>query len=105
MLDIYNQFKDFKSFEVVFANKGKELQRIICSVKSIENNRIILDASNKKNENIFANVGDDLKLYIYTESGMYSATSKIILVSKGILNTEYVIAYPANSKHSKGCKK
>lgn len=100
MLDIYNQYKDFKSFEVVFTNKGKELQKIFCSVKSIENNRIILDANNKQNHNVIGNVGDDLKIYIYTESGVYSSTSKVLLVTKGILNTEYVIAYPADSKHS-----
>lgn len=100
MVDIYNQFKDFKSFEVVFTNKEKELQKIICTVKSIENNRIILNANNQQNKNIFADVGDDLKLHIYTENGIYSANSKIILFNKGIINTEYVISYPANSKHS-----
>lgn len=100
MLDIYNQYKDFKSFEVVFTSKGRELQKIFCSVKSIENNRIIIDANNKQNNNVIGNVGDDLKLYIYTESGVYTSTSKVILVTKGILNTEYVISYPANSKHS-----
>lgn len=100
MVDIYNQFKDFKSLEVVFLDKGGQLRKIFCTVKSIENNSIILDANNQKNENIFADVGDELKLHIYTENGIYSATSKIVLVTRGILNTEYIIAYPANSKHS-----
>lgn len=100
MADIYDQFKDFKSFEVVFQNKDDEPQKIFCTVKSIENDKIILDANNQKNEDIIAEVGDELKLHIYTENGIYSATSKILVASKGIVNTEYIIAYPANSKHS-----
>ena len=100
MVDIYNQFKDFKSFEVIFTNSAKELQKIFCTVKSIENNRIIINANNQQNENVLAAVGDNLTLHIYTENGIYSASSKILFVSKGLVNTEYVIAYPANSKHS-----
>lgn len=100
MVDIYDQFKDFKSFEVIFNNKNGKPQTLFCSVKSIENNRLIIDSNNQRNNNIFAEVGDELKLYIYTENGIYSATSKVLLVTKGMLNTEYIIAYPANSKHS-----
>lgn len=100
MAELYNQFKDFKSFEVVFVNKDRELQKIYCDVKSIEHDRIILHANNKKNNGIRASVGDEFKLHIYTENGIYSATSRILLASEGVINTEYVIAYPANSKHS-----
>lgn len=100
MIDIYNQFKDFKAFEVVFLDENSETQKLFCTIKSIENNSIIIDANNQKNKNIFAKVGDELKLHIYTENGIYTATSKVLLADKGILNTEYVISYPANSKHS-----
>ena len=100
MVDIYNQFKDFKSFEVVFRNDEKELQKIFCTVKSIENNSIVLNANNQKNKNIFIAVGTALQLYIYTESGVYSSTSKVLLATPGIISTEYVITYPTNSKHS-----
>lgn len=100
MLDLYNQFKEFKSFEVVFHDKNNKPQKLICSVKSIENNSVIITASNEKNKNVFASVGDELKLYIYTENGIYSAASKIILATKNLLSTEYVISYPTNSKHS-----
>lgn len=100
MVDIYEQFKDFKAFEVTFFNEKQELQKILCNVKSIENNRIFLEANNQKNHNVFAEVGEELKLYIYTENGIYSATSKVLLANKGIINTEYIISYPANSKHS-----
>lgn len=100
MVDIYDQFKDFKAFEVAFYDKEQQSQTLFCTVKSIENNRIILDANNQKNNNIFAEVGDELKLYIYTENGIYSATSKVLLLTKGLLNTEYIIAYPSDSKHS-----
>jgi len=100
MLELYNHFRDFKSFEVVFVNNERELQKIYCDVKSIEHDRIILLANNQKNKNVRAQVGDEFKLHIYTENGIYSATSRILLASPGVLNTEYVIAYPANSKHS-----
>lgn len=100
MEDIYNQFKDFKAFEVVFLDQDNKPQKLFCTVKSIETTSIIIDANNKDNENIFAQIGDDLKLHIYTESGVYSASSKVLRADKGILNTEYEIAYPTNSKHS-----
>lgn len=100
MVDIYNQFRDFKAFEVILLDGKEKFQKIFCTVKSIENNRIILNANNNVNKNIFAEVGDELKLYIYTENGIYSATSKILLATPGVISTEYVIAYPVNSKHS-----
>lgn len=100
MLDIYNQFKDFKSFEVVYLDENGNPQKIFCVVKCIENDSIVLTAENQKNVGKSANISDELKLHIYTENGIYSATSKIINVDKGLLTTEYVIAYPANSKHS-----
>lgn len=100
MLDLYNQFKEFKSFEVVFRDKNKKPQKLICSVKSIENNSVILIANNEKNKNVFASTGDELKLFIYTENGIYSAVSKVILATKNLVSTEYVISYPTNSKHS-----
>ncbi len=100
MSDIFNQFKDFKSFEVVFYSKDNKLQKIYCTVKSIENNRILLKANNEQNKNIIASVGDTLKLYIYTDAGIYSADSKVLQVSKSFFNTDYIISYPANSKHS-----
>lgn len=100
MFDLYNQFKDFKSLELVFLNSKKEPQKIFCSVKSIEAANIVLNAVNQENKNIFASVGDEVKLYIYTETGVYSAVSKIILATRGVFNTEYVISFPVNAKHS-----
>ncbi|MCQ2788750.1 MAG: PilZ domain-containing protein [bacterium] len=99
MVDIYNQFKDFKAFEITFTENGKN-KKIICTVRSIENDSIIIIANNQQNKDVFAHVNDDLKLYIYTESGVYSSSSKVLQADIGILNTEYKIAYPTNSKHS-----
>lgn len=100
MVDIYNQFKDFKAFEVTFSDENGDAQKIYCSIRCIENDTIVIDANNQKNKNIFATVGAKLKLYIYTESGIYSASSSVLQVDKGIINTEYVIEYPTDSKHS-----
>jgi len=100
MADIYEQFKDFKSLEATFNNENNELQKLFCNVKSADNNAFVLEANNKANKNIQANVNDELKLYIYTDNGIYSATSKVLEVTKHDKLTEYVIDYPTNSKHS-----
>lgn len=100
MAELYSQFKDFKSFEVVFTDEQNQLQKLFCTIKNIENNRIIIDSNNNVSNNVMAKVGDELKLNVYTENGIYSAVSKVLTVSKGISNTEYVIAYPYNSKYS-----
>lgn len=99
MLDLHNQFKDIKSFEITFSDKDNQPQRLIGSVKSIESTNIIIDVNKKQNKNIVANVGDELKLYLYTDNGIYSAISMILQANDGIINSEYVIAYPANSQH------
>jgi len=100
MADIYEQFKDFKSFEVTFENENNYLQKIYCNVKNVNSNTLVIESDNKSNNNIRANVNDELKLYIYTENGIYSANSKVLEVIKGDKITEYVIVYPTNSKHS-----
>lgn len=99
MLDLYEQFKDFKSFEIVFTDPKNDLQKLYCDVKRIENNSVILAANNKKNNNIVAPAGTVLKISIYTGHGIYSSTAKVLDVIEGRLFTEYVISYPENSKH------
>lgn len=100
MLDILNQFREFRTFEVVFFDSKRHLQKIICSLRRIDSNSVAIVANNRKNKNVIAKVGDDLKLYLYAENGIYSATSKILIVRKDTFNTEYIISYPENSKHS-----
>lgn len=100
MVDIYEQFRDFKSFEVTFDNENGESQKLFCNVKSVDNYAFVIESNNKTNKNVQANVDDELKLYIYTDNGIYSATSKVLEVTKHDKLTEYVIAYPKNSKHS-----
>lgn len=100
MVDIYEQFRDFKSFEVTFDNQNGENQKLFCNVKNIDNHALVIESDNQLNKNIHADVNDALKLYIYTDNGIYSAESKVIEVTKDDKLTEYVIAYPTNSKHS-----
>jgi c-di-GMP-binding flagellar brake protein YcgR len=100
MVDIYEQFRDFKSFEVMFEKENGEPQKLFCNVKNIDNSIFVVESDNKVNKNIHAKVGDELKLYIYTDNGIYSAESKVLGVTKHDKLTEYVIDYPANSKHS-----
>lgn len=100
MQDIYSKFTDFKSFEVSFVDSHKEPHRNLCTVKSIENNRIVLMANNHDNKNIFPNVDQELQLHICTDQGIYSAKSKLLSITGGLLSTEYTISYPSHSKHS-----
>lgn len=100
MEDIYNQFKEFKSFEVVFIDSMGNPQKIFCTVRSIANDNLVIDSNNEKNKNVLADVDTELKLHIYTENGIYTATSKVLSLEKGLIHTEYTITYPVNSKHS-----
>lgn len=100
MVDIYEQFRDFKSFEMTFENENGEEQKLFCNVKSVDNRALVIEADNKLNKNVHADVNDELRLHIYTDNGIYSADSKILEVTKQDKLTEYVIDYPSNSKHS-----
>lgn len=100
MVDIYEQFKDFKSFEMTFEDENGEAQKLFCNVKSVDNRALIIESDNKLNKNVHADVNTELKLYIYTDNGIYSAASKVLSITKHEKLTEYVIDYPANSKHS-----
>lgn len=100
MVDIYEQFREFKSFEVTFEKENGELRKLFCNVKSVDNRSLVIESDNKVNKNIHAEVNDELKLYIYTDNGIYFATSKVLEVTKHDKLTEYVIEYPSNSKHS-----
>lgn len=99
MVDIYEQFRDFKSFEVTFEDENGDNQKLFCNVKSVDNRAIVIEADNKVNK-VQANVNDELKLYIYTDNGIYSAVSEVLEATRHDKLTEYIIAYPENSKHS-----
>lgn len=100
MVDIYEQFRDFKSFEMTFENENGEVQKLFCNVKNVDNRALVIESDNKLNKKVHADVNNELKLYIYTDNGIYSADSKVLEVTKQDKLTEYVIDYPSNSKHS-----
>lgn len=100
MLDFYREFRDFKAFEIHFNDSQDKDCRLFCNIKSIESNNLLIEVNENQNECPLPNPGDDLKVYIYTENGIYSAISKILSVQKGISSTEYIIEYPKNCKHS-----
>jgi c-di-GMP-binding flagellar brake protein YcgR len=100
LVDINNEFKDIKSFELTVNNSNNEIKRIFCNVIKIKNNQLILESDNKKNMNIFLSVGDKANLHIYTKNGVYSAVSIIISVKKERFSTNYIIQYPKDVKHS-----
>ena len=100
MVDIYEQFRDFKSFEMTFGNENGGEQKLFCNVKSVDNRALVIETDNKLNKNAHADVNVELKLHIYTDNGIYSADSKVLEITKHDKLTEYVIDYPSNSKHS-----
>lgn len=100
MEDFYNQIKSFKSFEVVFESKDHQSQKILCSILSIENNCIVLETDDRRHNNFIATPNDELTIYMYTASGIYSGNVTLLSYKKRLTTTEYVISYPENTKHS-----
>ncbi|MDD3436572.1 MAG: PilZ domain-containing protein [Candidatus Gastranaerophilales bacterium] len=100
MGEFLKQFKDFKSFEVIFHDENNQLQKIYCTVISIQSDCVILHADNERNNNILAKEDDSINIRIYTDNGVYSSESKILSVTPSAVLTEYIIAYPENSNHS-----
>ncbi len=100
MLDIFKQFKDFKAFEIIFHAEDNTPKRLICRLQGIENDRIIVHVDNNKNHNVFAKVNDSVQMNIYTELGVYSASSKVLSIDKELTITKYEIELPEYSRHS-----
>lgn len=99
MSDVIIQYKDLKSFEVVFTGQDGKPHKLYCSLKSIEPTTLVIDSNNRNNNDLYACTGDALDVSIYTENGVYTASSKVISTESGLINTEYVIEYPYDTKY------
>ena len=99
MHNVYDKIENIKLFEISFTDNKGVLQQLVCSVKFIEKESIILIANNQQNKYVFAKAGNEINVYIYTELGVFTAVSKIIQSFEGVINTEYIITYPEESKH------
>lgn len=99
MQDIYNQIKSIKSLEFSFTDSHGVLQKIVGSIKLVENEHIIIIANIRRNKKKFAKSGNEINVYIYAENGVFKAVSKIIDVFIGVASIEYVISPLEKSQH------
>lgn len=100
MADIYQQYSDFKNFEILFKDKEGELQKVTCKVYAIESSYIVVSSNLEKNAFVEVPEGAKVKIYVYTENGVYSSDSDVLIVEKKVNHVLYTLTYPQNSKHS-----
>ena len=99
MLDIYNQIQNIKSLEIGFIDNKGTSHKLVCTVKFVDNEYLILIANNQQNNHVFAKAGNELNVCIFTEMGVFTAVSKVVQVFEGVVNSEYIITYPEKSRH------
>lgn len=99
MLNIYEQIQNTKSFMISFTSSPGILQKLICNLKFIDNNGIVIIADKYQNGNIYAKSGNEINVCIYNEHGIFMAVSKIIKVINCYRSVKYVISHLEQSKH------
>lgn len=92
--------KNFKSFEMIYEDESHKSKKVVCDIASIENNYIIVTANNIRNNDVVISPDKGIKIYVYTENGIFSANSIVLSSTKGPRSTEYLISYPDDFKHS-----
>ena len=97
MADIFEEYKNLKSFEVEFFD-DVYMHRIMCKIKNIEPEKMLIISDNAKTGDIKPKVGDNLTLNVYSENGIYNSISKVLDVTDDGENTIYSISYPSQNK-------
>lgn len=100
MSDIYQEYEYFKKFEIVYRKDDNELCKIRGKVHSIDSDSITVISSIEKHKAIELPAGMAVKVYVYTDNGIYYADSKILSNVKDEKYILYKISYPINNKHS-----
>lgn len=100
MSDIYQQYDEFKKFEIRFRDFNDEPHKIKGKVHSITSSAITVYSSIDKQKAIDIPVGTEVKVYVYTNNGVYYADSKILSTVKDEKFIVYMLTYPVNNKHS-----
>ncbi|MBR1907687.1 flagellar brake domain-containing protein [bacterium] len=100
MSDIYQQYEDFKKFEIIFRDFNDEPHKIKGKVHSITSSSITVYSSIDKQKAVDIPVGTEVKVYVYTTNGIYYADSKILSTVKDEKFIVYMLTYPVNNKHS-----
>lgn len=97
MPDIFGEYKNLKSFEVEFFDEVY-MHRIMCKIKNIEPDKMLIYSENSKTGEIKPKTGTNLTLNVYSENGIYNSLSRVIDVQDDGEYTVYAITYPAQNK-------
>ena len=97
MPDIFEEYKNLKSFEIEFFDEVY-LQRIMCKIRNIEPDRMLVVSENSKTGEVKPKVGTNLTLNVYSENGIYSSLSHVLDVYEEDNITVYAISYPTQNK-------
>lgn len=97
MVDVFEEYKNLKSFEVEFFDKSM-MYRIMCKIKNIEPERMLIISENKKTGKVKPKVGTNLTLNVYSENGIYNSLSRVLAVEEQEDVTTYAIEFPSQNK-------
>lgn len=97
MADIFEEYKNLKSFEVEFFDEVY-MHRIMCKIRNIEPDKMLIYSENSKTGDIKPKVGTNLTLNVYSENGIYNSISRVLDVKEDNGLTIYSISYPAQNK-------
>lgn len=97
MVDFLDEYKNLKSFEVEFFDEVY-MHRIMCKIKNIETDKILIVSDNSKTGDVKPKVGTNLTLNVYSENGIYNSLSTVIGVEEDDDYTTYAITFPAQNK-------
>ncbi|MBQ3310491.1 PilZ domain-containing protein [bacterium] len=97
MSEIFEEYKNLKSFEVEFFDNSM-LHRIMCKIKNIEIDRILIYSENNKTKDIKPKIGTNLTLNVYAENGIYTSLSRVQNIEEQSDITIYAIDFPKQNK-------
>ena len=97
MADIFEEYKNLKSFEVEFFD-AEYMHRIMCKLRNIEPDKMLIVSDNSKTGNTKPSVGSTLALNVYSENGIYNSIAKVLDIQENDKETIYAITYPAQNK-------
>ena len=97
MPDIFGEYKNLKSFEVEFFDEIY-MHRIMCKIKNIEPDKMLIYSENAKTGDKKPKVGTNLTLNVYSENGIYNSLSRVTDVYDDGEYTTYAITYPSQNK-------
>ena len=96
-MDFLDEYKNLKSFEVEFFDEVY-MHRIMCKIKNIEADRILIVSENSKTGDIKPKVGTNLTLNVYSENGIYNSLSTVTSLEEDEDYTIYSITFPSQNK-------